>query len=578
MKIRKTLLSFLLAASTVLAASSCSDDDNRAKPEIIGGGDFMVSKTEMAVAGTTPQTLSILAPAKPKVVADAPWVHISGVRISTSGKMFVCDISCDPNDTFDPRTASIRVTAGSYNATVNLTQYGAETVKIVSVTPSEQLVPAGGTVTVNFAATDEVDISAPEWITPLQSRALQEDAVSFGYSGNFADAPRSAEVVISLRKDPSIKAAVTLSQEVAPKTGEMKSTAAQLAAKMTAGINIGNTMEVPSGETGWGNPKVSREYIRGLKTLGFNAVRIPCAWDSHVSDKATNTIDPAWLDRVDEVVGWIVNEGMFAIVNIHWDGGWLEESCSNGYDEAVNKKQADYWTQIANRLNHYGEQLLFAGMNEPGVQNGSGSNAVEAIMKYQQTFLDAVRATGGNNAMRCLIHQAPRTEIDELGKNGFRLPTDVVADRALVEIHMYDPSDFTIMEKDGAWAPTIKYYWGSQFHIEGSDRNCTWGEESHIDGKFKTLKDNWTSKGIPVIMGEYAVQNLRSTAKDIDFPRWQDSRAYWTRYITTTAKNSGCVPFYWETGGDINRNNGTAINAYVIDAIMQGATDGKYPF
>ncbi len=579
MKTLKTLISSLFLTAAMMMAASCSDDNEGAKPEIIGGdGDFKVSKTEMAMAGTTPQTIAILAPSKPSVASDSEWLHASDLRVSTSGKMYVCDITCDPNADFEPRTGNLLVTSGSHKATVAVTQYGSETVKLVSVSPSQELAPAGGSVTITYAATDEVEISCPEWLSQVKARSLQENAVTFDFPGNFTEAARSGDVVISLVKDPSVAVTVSLTQEVAPKSDEMKSTAKELASRMKAGINIGNTMEVPGGETGWGNPAVSRDYIKGLKALGFNAVRIPCAWDSHVSDASTNTIDPAWLSRVEEVVGWIVGEGMYAILNIHWDGGWLEESVSNGYDEAVNTKQADYWKQIAEKLNHFDEHLLFASMNEPGVQHGSPAKAVEAIMKYQQTFVNTVRATGGNNAMRCLIHQAPRTEIDELGKNGFKLPEDGVADRTLVEVHMYDPSDFTIMDKDGAWSPTIKYYWGAQFHVPGSDRNCTWGEESHIDGKFKVMKDNWASKGIPVIVGEYAVQNLTSSAKDIDFPRWKDSRAYWTSYITKTAKNAGCVPFYWETGGDINRNNGTAKNAYVIDAIMQGAAEGLYPF
>ncbi len=577
MKIFKTLLSFMLVAASFMTVS-CGDEEDSVKPGFVGNDEFKVGKTEMALVSTAPQTLSIMAPVKPSVVADASWIHVSEMKATASGKVYSCDISCDANDTYDVRTGTLRVSSGKHNATVTVSQYGAETVRLVSVPPSQTLAPEGGSVTITYAATDEVEITAPDWLIETKSRALEEDKVAYSFSGNYSEAPRAGEVIVSLKKDPSVSISVNLTQEAAPKSDNMKSSARELAAKMYAGINIGNTMEVPGGETGWGNPKVNLTYIKGLKTLGFNAVRIPCAWDSHVVDATTNTIDPEWLDRVDEVVGWIVSEGMYAIVNIHWDGGWLEESCSNGYDEAVDKKQRDYWTQIAGRLNHYDEHLMFAGMNEPGMQNGLADKALDAIMKYQQTFLDAVRATGGNNASRCLIHQAPKTDINELSKGAYRLPADIVSDRALIEVHMYDPSDFTIMDKDGAWAPTVKYYWGAQFHVDGSDRNCTWGEESYIDGQFKKMKDNWASKGIPVIVGEYACQNQSASAKDIDFDRWKESRAYWTTYVTRAAKNAGCVPFYWETNGDINRNNGSAKNAYVIDAIMKGAAEGVYPF
>ena len=118
--------------------------------------------------------------------------------------------------------------------------------------------------------------------------------------------------------------------------------------RLTTGINIGNTMEVPSGETGWGNPKVNQDYIKGLKALGFNAVTSTvratfCANTCILAERAvlpslgwvvTVTVDPL-VARVDEVVGWIVAEDMYAIVNIHWDGGWLEENVHLAYDEAL---------------------------------------------------------------------------------------------------------------------------------------------------------------------------------------------------------------------------------------------------
>ena len=163
----------------------------------------------------------------------------------------------------------------------------------------------------------------------------------------------------------------------------------------------------------------------------------------------------------------------------------------------------------------------------------------------------------------------------------YSLPTDAVEGRSLVEVHFYDPSDFTLMGKDGEWGAgsKVKFYWGAANHIAGSDRNCTWGEESYVDSQFKKMQDAYVSKGIPVIVGEYAVE-IRSTTDfpELDSDKWKASRASWTKYITESAKNHGCVPFYWETGGDINRNNGADKNSYIINALMEGADAGKYPF
>lgn len=574
---------FLTAALFAgVSFTACSDDDD--KPSWSDATKMEVNKTAMALAGTTSQTLVVKAPQAPSVTADVDWIHVGQVTPKQGAKaLYEIEVVADANPDYEPRTGNINVVCGAEKAVIPVTQFASEGVVIAGAVPSAELESNGGSVVINYGATGEVTIIAPGWLTPVPARSLVDGSIEFTYGPNLTAEARSGEVVITLDKDNTISASITLSQAKATPSTDMSDDAKTLAKKIVAGVNIGNTLEATGGETAWGNPVVNEEYIKGLKALGFNAVRIPCAWDGHVSDASTNTIDPAWLARVDEVVGLAVANDMYAIVNIHWDGGWLETTCSQGYDEAVNKKQHDYWTQIATKLNHYDQHLLFAGMNEPGHQNGAEAKAIDAIMKYQQTFVDAVRATGGNNASRCLIHQAPDTNIDMAvdTNNPYSLPNDPVTGRSLVEIHFYDPSDYTIMEKDGDWyaGSIVKLYWGSDFHVAGSNRNCTWGEESHVDAQFKKMKDKYVSAGIPVILGEYSV-GIRTAANfpDIDNAAFEASRAHWNEYITKTAKNNGCVPFYWETGGDILRTNGTAKNAYAINALMTGAAAGTYPF
>lgn len=560
-------------------AASCSDDDKYPGKVEFDSGDFVVSKTAMALAGTQEQTLTIKSPVKPTVTSDAEWLHVGQVERASSS-IYTIAVWCDANAAYDVRTATITVTAGSNTKTVTVSQYGSETVQIVSATPGAELDPNGGTLTVTYAATGDVIVTKPSWLDIASSRSLEENTYTFTYSANYGDEARGGDIVISLVSDESISAVIPVTQAVAEKSDNMKSSATELASKIFAGVNIGNTMEPPSGEGTWGAAKVTLDYIKGLKALGFNAVRIPCAWDSHISDASTNTIDPAWLDRVNEVVGFAVSQDMYAIVNIHWDGGWLEESCIKGYDEAVDKKQHDYWTQIANKLNHFDEHLLFAGMNEPGQQNqGAVNNAsLDAIMAYQQTFVDAVRATGGNNASRVLIHQTPYTNIDKGVEGYYHLPKDVVENRAMAEVHFYDPYQFVMMEKDESWGKTW-WYWGAQNHVAGSDRNASSNsEESMVAAQFAKIKNYYASKGIPTVLGEYAVTYNRGGVDGIDVAAWKASRNYWTEVVTREAKNNGLIPFFWETSGDINRNNGSAKNADVIEAIMKGAAEGKYPF
>ncbi len=579
--IKLKFLSALFAILSIGVLSACGDDNNDPAPSI----DFKLSATEVDFKqGGGDREITVQCSSAPEVTTDASWALTLGkpAAVGSKGNLYKFTVSAPVNDATDPRTATVTVKAGSQSGTVKITQAGTGFKLTEDAVSSTQFAMGGGAATVKFVTLSDYTVTpSASWITTTEE-SKADDAVTLrvNVAPNTGEA-REGSVTIDAGGST---ATVTVKQDAYDASAvNMSSNARQLAAKIYAGVNIGNTMETPDKEASWNCPRVNRDYIRGLKAMGFNAVRVPCAWDSHVTDKANNTIDPAWLDRVDEVVSWIVDEGMYAIVNIHWDGGWLEDNINKGYQESINKKQHDYWTQIATRLNGYDEHLLFAGMNEPGM-NGGISGGLDAIMKYQQTFVDAVRATGGNNAVRVLINQGPSTNIDETVKASYKLPTDKVADRQMVEIHMYDPSDYTILEKgrkDGnadAWADYAKYYWGSEFHLPGSVRNTTWGNESDIEKQLKKMYNTYASKGIPVIMGEYACQVRDASAPDIDMERFEKSRAYWTRFVTKTAKDNGCVPFYWETGGDINRTNGSVRLKYAIDGLMQGASEGIYPF
>lgn len=366
-------------------------------------------------------------------------------------------------------------------------------------------------------------------------------------------------------------------RKVRAETSMNGKTAKEIASDMYAGVNIGNTMECPNGEGDWTMP-INKTYIAALADMGFDALRIPCSWDVHATD---GVIDPAWLDRVDEVVGWVIDNGMYALLNTHWDNGWIEgDPCKNGYDAAVDAKFGSYWTQIANKLNHYDQRLIFLAMNEPPVDETSKETkerSIDAIMKYEQTMLDAVRATGGNNLDRVIVMSVPNTNI-ELGIEGYyHLPKDVVDDRLMVEAHFYGPYNFNMMEKDESWGK-YAWYWGKENHVEGSDRNSTWGEEDWVRDQFRLMKEHFTDKGIPGITGEYSVIANRENDPGIDKEKWRDSVRLWNKVVTMESKNSGMVPFYWEIGQDIDRSNGKVLNPLQLDGFFDGAAEGKYPY
>ena len=185
-------------------------------------------------------------------------------------------------------------------------------------------------------------------------------------------------------------------------------TAQQIVDKMKVGCNLGNTLEAICGEDAWGAGKTSQKVIDSIKAAGFNTIRIPSAWYCH-SDTVTNVIDSAWIARVKEVVDYCIKDSLYTILNIHWDQGWLDYHINADDSAKVNERQHAYWTQIAEYFKDYDEHLLFAGANEPNVHD---TTEMSVLMAYHQTFIDAVRATGGNNSSRTLIVQGPSTDIE----------------------------------------------------------------------------------------------------------------------------------------------------------------------
>jgi endoglucanase len=351
----------------------------------------------------------------------------------------------------------------------------------------------------------------------------------------------------------------------------MGSTAVELAAKMKLGWNIGNTLEAtPGSETVWGNPIVSKALIDLVKANGFNAIRIPCSWNQF-ANSTTAQISAARLDRVKEVVQYCIDNDMYVIVNIHWDGGWLENNVTEAKKEANNAKQKAFWEQIATSLRDFDEHLLFASANEPNVEDAA---QMAVLNSYHQTFVDAVRSTGGKNAYRTLVVQGPSTDIEKTKKLMTAMPTDKVANRMMAEVHFY-PYQFTLLTKDESWGKMF-YYWGAGNHsTTDTERNPTWGEEDFIDTVFLSMKTQFVNKGIPVVLGEFGAikRDLTGDALALHLK----SRADFLKYVVKKAKANGLIPFYWDAGNlGVNtmslfdRSNNTVYDQQALTALQDG--------
>ena len=358
---------------------------------------------------------------------------------------------------------------------------------------------------------------------------------------------------------------------IAPDMTGMTSTAVQLAAKMRAGmgINFGNTMESPN-EGDWQNSKLTESYVKYVKSLGFNAVRIPCSWVwAHLSDRSKAKIDPAWLARVKQVVGYCVANNVYVIINAHADLGWLEDNVNDIKKDSVNAMQKAIWEQIATSLRDFDEHLLFASTNEPKADN-AGQMAI--LNGYHETFIKAVRSTGGRNSYRVLVVQGPHADPTKTTALMTTLPADQIPNKLILEVHDYTPFQFTLMDVDASWGNMV-YYWGTGnlSTIEPS-RNAPPGtDESQITTEFQGIKQNFVDKGIPVVLGEYSTMR-RTTPPFTPLDTLMHNRSvdYWTKFVTKTAKTNGVLPFFWEVGQMLDRANNVIKDQRMYNALVAG--------
>ena len=320
--------------------------------------------------------------------------------------------------------------------------------------------------------------------------------------------------------------------------------ATKMALDMGFGANIGNTLENTSAwETGWGQPLITQAFINGMASHGIKTVRVPVAWDTYASN---GVIDAAKLNRVKEVVGWIEAAGMYSIVNIHWDGGWIfNEKKPNEFKltSDVTAKFGSYWTQIAAGFSSVGHHLVFEGLNEEGrfYVNGDSNQAPDyaALNQLNQLFVTTVRNQQGFNKTRALLIAGFATDIDLTAVNAFTVPTDAAGTGKLfLSIHYYTPYTFTGLDTVETWgSPAVK--WGTD------------AEKASLQTLFSKLATFSTQKKIPVIIGEFGV------TRGMSYVRESASRIAWMESVAKAAISRGMVPVLWDTGSEIKRTDGS---------------------
>lgn len=309
----------------------------------------------------------------------------------------------------------------------------------------------------------------------------------------------------------------------------------EFVAGMGTGWNLGNSFDPVDCtwitnemdyETAWGNPKVTKELIHFIKEQGFDTIRIPVTWTNHVSASPEYTISPQWLDRIQEVVDWCMDEDLYVILNIHHESSWLTKA-SIDYEGTMVKYKA-IWTQLAARFADYSDKLLFESMNEIGFDDLGPDRGYELMNRINSEFTDLIRSCGGQNTTRYLVLAGYWTDIDK-SCQGILMPQD---NRVILSVHYYSPSDFAIAEAGTSWG-----------------YRSTWGAEedfAYMEEQFEKLKTTFLDAGIPVIMGEFGC-----IIKDKD----PESRILYLSSVADHCRRYGICPIFWDNGEEIDRTN-----------------------
>ena len=337
------------------------------------------------------------------------------------------------------------------------------------------------------------------------------------------------------------------------------------------GWNLGNSLEAEGTETSWGNPATTADMIKAIKGEGFNAVRIPVRWGQHC-DMSTMTIDEKWLSRVKEIVDWCLAEDMYVIINTHHDL-WLEHYPTNAKKTELNEKLGKLWTNIATAFADYDGRLAFAGLNEVNAEGNWGLTPTQenydVTNSFNQTFVDAVRATGGNNALRNLVVQSYRCN-PTMGLTNLVVPTDPTPNRLSVEFHYYDPYSYC------SGAAGSYNYWGIAFSDKGTVTPD--GNEKSLANFFLTIREKWWEQGLGVVIGEYGCSCHYTTA---DKATQEANMQYYMKCLVSEARKNGFAAFVWDNNaygngsekfGIFDRKNNMKVRTpFFLDGIKEGS-------
>lgn len=355
--------------------------------------------------------------------------------------------------------------------------------------------------------------------------------------------------------------------------------AMQFVKNLKLGWNLGNTFDANNisritdelaYEYSWCGVKTTKQMIDTLKQKGFNAIRIPVSWHNHVSGTDFKISD-AWLNRVQEVVNYCIDDGIYVILNVHHDIDKAYYYPSSTYLDNSKKYMTSIWSQLAKKFANYDNHLIFEAVNEPRLvghpnewwidpNNADVVDSIKCINTLNQVFVDTVRATGGSNAGRYLMCPGYCASPDGATNQYFKLPTDISSNvnKLIVSVHAYTPYNFALQAMTDGGID----YWSV------SDTTSVSGVTSFMD----TLYNKYTSKGIPLVIGEFGARNKNDNLK---------ARVEFSSYYIAAARARGITCFWWDnnaftgTGelfGLLNRSNCQITYPEILEGMVKYST------
>lgn len=387
---------------------------------------------------------------------------------------------------------------------------------------------------------------------------------------------RSSQITV---RAGSLTKVITISQTgVAQDAGDPFESAFGMVENLKVGYNLGNNLDSNPGtedwwmqkinglsgaeladayETSWGQPKITQTMIDSITAKGFNIIRVPVTWRPHMD--ADNKIDEAWMDRVEEVVNYVLKDSAYCIINVMHDtgsGAWLYADATD-YAQQTVKYQA-IWHQVAERFKDYGDKLIFESFNEilnkqySWTAPANGDGAYKTINQLQQDFVNTVRSTGGNNEWRNLAITTyaatgnSSTNGDPLSQ--LIVPADIHPSHIYLTIHSYDPYNFCNYNagknQDGSEYDYNIWNWNS---------DC----EATVDKVITRCQTRADELGIPFIFGEFGA---------IDDNKAMDERLKYTNYVASSLKAHHTTGLWWM--GLFDKSTLTWTEPRIVNALM----------